>query len=185
MNEHLGATTDGINGGSRPVPDPTILTTQNLEREIAHVKESIVSLKELLELNVANVREVEGERFRSIDAQFDNSKEAIDAALSAQKEAAGKTEATVTTQITNIEKRIEDQSSNNVEKHEALKSHIASQIEDLKSLIGTTTTRMQAIESHRKGSENMTGFIVGAAGLVIALVVAVAGLASLFMKFQG
>jgi tetrahydromethanopterin S-methyltransferase subunit B len=37
------------NGGSRPVPDPTTLTTQALEREVANVRETIETFKEQLD----------------------------------------------------------------------------------------------------------------------------------------
>ena len=36
-------------GGSRPVPDPTILTTQALEREVGNLKDALADFKDQLD----------------------------------------------------------------------------------------------------------------------------------------
>lgn len=77
--------------GSRPVPDPTVLTTEALHREIS-------ALRELVLERVDRVTEVADEKFDSIETQLDlierqrveqkkDTKDAVDAALAAAKEA--------------------------------------------------------------------------------------------------
>lgn len=77
--------------GRVPIPDPTLLTTQALVREIA-------SLRELLETQVAALEDVEDQKFYKVEQQFElverqrveqkkDTKDAVDAALTAQKEA--------------------------------------------------------------------------------------------------
>ena len=112
------------NGGSRPVPDPTLLTTEALNREIAALKESIdqwcVGHLQLQDTEQSYVREkfdlqesALGRRLAAVEAEIDSrfvtlqelvdkefqlverqrveqkkdTKDAVDAALTAQKEA--------------------------------------------------------------------------------------------------
>ena len=85
-----------------PVPDPTILTTEQLLREIASMETQMnrrfTSLDELMIAKFAAVDLASQERFASIKLQFNlveqqrleqkqDTKIAVDAALSAQKEA--------------------------------------------------------------------------------------------------
>jgi hypothetical protein len=100
-------------GGSRPVPDPTVLTTQQLQREIMMLRELVdtrfsgMDRAILLLQNMADksptINEVyvkHEEKFNSIALQFverdarteqtsKDSKVAVDAALQAAKEAVG------------------------------------------------------------------------------------------------
>ncbi len=75
----------------RPVPDPTILTTQALYREVA-------ALQELIEQSIIGQGKVIDQQFYKVEQQFElverqrveqkkDTKDAVDAALTAQKEA--------------------------------------------------------------------------------------------------
>jgi biotin operon repressor len=75
----------------RPVPDPTVLTTQALYREVS-------ALQELIEQSIKGTREVIDQQFYKVEQQFElverqrveqkkDTKDAVDAALTAQKEA--------------------------------------------------------------------------------------------------
>jgi hypothetical protein len=75
----------------RPVPDPTVLTTQALYREVS-------ALQELIEQSIRGTREVIDQQFYKVEQQFElverqrveqkkDTKDAVDAALTAQKEA--------------------------------------------------------------------------------------------------
>lgn len=105
--------------GDRPVPDPTVLTTDNLRREIGHLTELVESKLDIRDTRIDAIdqatrlwaestdgkllheRELTEERFGSVAQQFverdtrserearDN-KVAVDAAFAAQKEAAQK-----------------------------------------------------------------------------------------------
>lgn len=103
---------------SRPTPDPTVLTTQQLHREITSVREIIETRLSamdkaielvrtvadrqpaLIDMSVGKLRELHEEKFHSIAIQFAerdtrteqtsrDSKVAVDAALQAAKEAVG------------------------------------------------------------------------------------------------
>lgn len=78
-------------GGSRPVPDPTVLTTEALMREVA-------SLKELLELRISNESAARYSAIQNLSMRMDlteqqrvelkrDTKNAVDAAFAAAKEA--------------------------------------------------------------------------------------------------
>jgi len=102
--------------GSRPVPDPTVLTTKALEREVANLKEMM--LRELMSMSdtirtrfsgmdeattllrehqekvpsetdkaILHLRELMEEMFKSVDKQFIQRDTAVAAALQAAKEA--------------------------------------------------------------------------------------------------
>lgn len=113
------ATSDQREGmDRRPVPDPTILTTQQLDREINSLREVLETRmagmdKAIVLLQAANdkipsavdekihsLREIQEEKFSSVQTQFKerdtrseqtskDSKVAVDAALQAAKEAVG------------------------------------------------------------------------------------------------
>jgi hypothetical protein len=59
------------NGGSRPVPDPTLLTTQQLIREIA-------ALKQYLETSIASASDVIGTRLGGMDKAIELLQKATD-----------------------------------------------------------------------------------------------------------
>jgi len=109
----------GDDNGRRPIPDPTVLTTQQLLRELAWLREvletrlngmdkAIELLQKTTDMAPARMDEkikaaisVHDQRFESIVQQFSerdvrgetskrDSKDALDAALAAQKEAAEK-----------------------------------------------------------------------------------------------
>lgn len=81
---------------SRPVPDPTTLTTDAIRREI-------VALRELLETKITALADSTDLRFGHAEStrleQKADTKEMVSAALAAQKEASVKTETTVADQI--------------------------------------------------------------------------------------
>jgi len=128
--------------GSTPVPDPTILTTQQLVREIAASREIVeakydtrlAAMDTATELNkqatdriptlicekVAALEKLHNEKFASIEKQFVErdtritdisvlNQKALDAALQAQKESAGKTELSFTKQISDLTAQFQTQ----------------------------------------------------------------------------
>jgi hypothetical protein len=79
-------------GGSRPVPDPTTLTTSQLLREIEHVKE-------LGGEQINGIRREMGTAEKLRIEQKQDTKTAVDAALEAQEKANAKAEAATTKSI--------------------------------------------------------------------------------------
>jgi hypothetical protein len=197
-----------------PIPDPTVRTIEQLQREIAGVKEQVVTLitgsKDVIEtrLNamdraivllqvqadkaidnaVGHLQRVHEEKFSSIETQFierdtrteqtsRDSKVAVDAALQAAKEAVGeqnksnslaiaKSEASVTKQIDQIVMLISSGQTAMNDKMDDIKARVlmiegrqAAQTSHVPPVVPPTP------EQHR----DMWGYIVGAAGIMIAV----------------
>lgn len=187
------------NGGTRPVPDPTVLTTAQLIREVFGLRELIEArlegMDKAIELlqeatdripahmkeTVQTLRELHDEKFAGIDTQFQErdtrtaetaslNKLAIDAALQAQKEAAGKSEEGFTKQIEKLGELIET-------KTVALGSEIRANMNALSDRATANKERLDRIEggrgqetTHRDTTQWLVGAIVGAAGFAIAAV---------------
>jgi len=90
---------DGDAPNLRPVPDPTTLTTDAIEREIA-------ALRELLMALISAMSELNNERFQTVEhhrlEQKLDTKEKIDAALLAQQGAANKSELAIKDQLNQL-----------------------------------------------------------------------------------
>lgn len=176
----------------RPIPDPSTLTTAQINREIAGLREILETRMDgmdarfmqlhvefdkvpiAVEKIVQNLESLHEEKFQSIQTQFSerdtrteqtsrDSKVAVDAALSAAKEAVSaqtiasqreilKSETATTKQIDSILSLIQSMTKASDEK-----------IDDLKSRLG-------AIEGRGAGMSSLWGFIVGAIGLAGALI---------------
>lgn len=122
---------DTMPRGTTPVPDPTILTTQQLVAAIAAVREIIETRLDAMDTatninktatdkipslicdKVAALEKLHNEKFDGVEKQFKERDErqtvtselnqkALDAALQAAKEAAGKTELSFTKQIADL-----------------------------------------------------------------------------------
>lgn len=100
---------DNTHNTTTPRPDPTELTTQMVMREISILDDKLMNaievrqreqegIKELLEVKLVDTAQIREEKFRSIETQFAliekqrveqklDTKQAVDAALIAQKEA--------------------------------------------------------------------------------------------------
>jgi hypothetical protein len=172
--------------GWTPVPDPTVLTTELMLREVANLKELLqtqinvlkqedIRVWEELSTRQPAIRaEVErlhalfDERFHSISTQFTErdkrqdqiqiaEKTAISAALQAQKESMEKTEAGFTKQIDSLHTVIDTAGKSTDGK-----------IDDLK-------TRLTTIEGKSKGLGEGWGVIVAAGGLATGILFAISG----------
>jgi hypothetical protein len=90
-------------GDWTPRPDPTVLTTEALLREIQHLRERLEGEIKLLTLLDNEKFSFVDQRFRDLDVliqqAFDNVKNATAAALASSKEAVDKSEVAVAKQI--------------------------------------------------------------------------------------
>jgi len=202
--------TKANNVGSVPVPDPTVLTTQALLREIESLRATAAHdnsmLRELIETrldgndqavallrtttdkipvyisnSIKGLQELHQEKFDSIQTQFrerdtrteqasKDSKVAIDAALSAQKEsvdkqnisntlAVNKSEFSFTKQVDEIGKRIDTVAKSLDEK-----------VADIKDRITVIESRNQGILLNKSDTKDVWGYVVGAGGFVFAAI---------------
>jgi hypothetical protein len=181
-SEPLAAT---MGGGSRPVPDPTVLTTEALTRQIAN-------LKELVETKIDGETEVNKQKFRSIDAQFTaieawrqeqkiDTKTAVDAALSAaekgRRDAAEASDKAIAKSETAAKEQMNQQTQTFGERTKSMEGTIS----DLKDrvlrieamTVGITQNRAET-RVQRQDSQSLIFALIGVAISVIIVGVTIA-----------
>ena len=182
--------------GALPVPDPTLLTTEALVREISHLRELLTSRIEAVEegLNeyqrhhderhrsrinetteaIQHLTELAAERFAGIQTQLverdsrvqessQASKDAIAAALAAQKEAVDKSEQATKEGMTSMRAEIR-----------AELGALRGQVDDLKGTVGVTNVQVGAGEGDRAGRDRATTTMIAIASVIVAIIVGVA-----------
>lgn len=165
-------------GGSRPVPDPTVATTDQLLREIAALRREVEQrdlawngahqdlkdsqitqhsdLKEILLNSIAASRDLSDEKFTAIDEKFaaqdqrtaeqkKDTKDALDAALAAQKEA-------VKEQTLSSEKSILKSETATTERIKATEQLLATSSKSTDEKIAAVEKRVDRIEAAKLGA---------------------------------
>jgi hypothetical protein len=174
----------------RPIPDPTVLTTQQLLRELAALKEVIntrmdgydraIELLQAFADRQPTIAEVVAqflEKFRGIETQFKErdlrteqtakeSKVAVDAAFSAQKEAVSEQNKSGAAAIAKSEAATTKQLDAITLLLQANKQAADEKIDDIKS-------RLTSIEGRGQAYSQGFGWIVSAVGVVSAVVGAI------------
>lgn len=184
-----------------PVPDPTTLTTQNLQREIHIAREiietrlvglekeveakqtNIEKISEIIKNAVAHLKELHEEKFGSIQTQFNerdtrteqtsrDSKVAVDAALQAAKEAVGEQNKSFSQAI----QKSETITSKQIEQIGILIANMQKafddKIDDMKERIISIEERITSIESEKRGRSDVWGYV----GVIIGILIALAGI---------
>jgi hypothetical protein len=171
----------------RPDPDPTLLTTENLRREIANLKElsdtkfggvsnSIGSLHDLFTAELDKLASVTAERFTAVGAQFTerdtrtdqragDTKLAVDAAFAAAKEATAEIKTGFTKSIDALQTLITANTKAADDK-----------IDDLKERLTTMEARTQGIGSANQDNRALVFAVIGSVFGVIALFIAAGSL---------
>ena len=180
--------------GSTPVPDPTALTTQALQREIAALKESILAdlagtrdlvtrltkqvddVPARVDEKVAHLRDLHDEKFSSVDKQFVQRDVAVAAALQAAEKAVGaqntsntlaisKSEATTAKQIDELGKLVATMSGT-----------LDGKISDVKERVGAIENKGLGSQENRAvttttntQTTSIVSLLIGAAGVAIAI----------------
>ena len=185
------------NGGLRPIPDPTILTTQLIDRAIQAAREyadgkdqvlteRISGLDRVVELqlksNEAYFQTLSNERFRQFDTQFKerdlrseresrDNKVAIDAALAAQKEASAKQDESNQKAIDKSEKATQDTIIKLEQLFATQNRAIGDGISDMKERVGrletSTSTIREARTDYRAARTDDRGLVFGVLGVLI------------------
>lgn len=169
--------------GLRPVPDPTVLTTEQLHREIAALREFVLGeIRHVGEMNIEKFTAV-GAQFESVNDKFrdvamrtaeqkTDTKDALDAALQAAKDAVSlqteasdkaiaKSEAATTKQIDALAVLVDKSADATTEKIVDLKSR-------LDKLESALQARSQGIGLSMNAMVIAASLIISAIGLVIA-----------------
>ena len=165
----------------RPVPDPTVLTTEALQREIAALKEFLVSKIDAAEAHNAI-------RFAGIDREFVaieawrkeqklDTKTAVDAALQAAEKAVREQTVASEKAITKSETSATEQSKQQYATFTASLNGVSNTLADVKERVGKIeATRLGVIEQRidtRQGNSAVVaviGAVVGVSGLIIVIV---------------
>ncbi len=145
------------------IQDPTALTTEALRRDIGALdklfSERIQCVEELIELKTQAITKLKEVKFEKVQQQFDlidrarieqkaDTQVRLDIALSAQKEAAAKSEQSFTKQI------------------DSIRDLMAGQAKSSDDKIAALTVRVSMREASGVGMTQLWGFIVGAIGLI-------------------
>jgi hypothetical protein len=188
----------GDNGGRpgdwRPIPDPTVLTTEAIRRDIDHLRELFdaryVGLeadfesftshhdrehREIVERAIQHLKELTDEKFRGIAVQFAErdvrtqqaftaSTEAITAAMAAQEKAIGKSEVAVAKQI------------------EELRTTFVTALDGTNAKVDDVKDRVVRAEGSLTGEEKRSSGFNQTTALVIAAVTALVGIATVVIS---
>lgn len=165
----------------RPVPDPTALTTEQLHREVANIRE-------VIEAAIAALTTLVEEKFKRVTQQFDliehqrieqktDTRSAVEAALTAQKESVvSQTEASeraISKSETATAKQLEDLRKAFSESMDSLRREIGS----LKDRIVEVDAKVSGQQMQRAGAkEDRTGLyaVIGVVGTLAAIAAVVA-----------
>lgn len=157
---------------NKPDPDPTILTTENLTREIQHLKELTEEKLRTQEVRaksiegrldhkyvetadaIQNLRDLHEEKFKGLDqlgrqAREDNQTR-LDAAFKSANDTRDKIEESLTKQIDALNNKTEAANKATNEKIDRL------------------TSRLDTGEGKTKGAGDLWGYLVGLVGLAVA-----------------
>jgi hypothetical protein len=173
----------------RPIPDPTVLTTEQLHREIGALRElfearldagdEAVRLLQQTANKCPTIGEVVSEfreKFRGIDAQFTerdvraqenkaDGKLMVDAAFAAQKEAVAEQNKSFAAATTKSEAATTKQIEATILLVQTTGASFGSKIDDMKE-------RLTLIEGGKNGSHQVWGYVIGVFGMIIAITVA-------------
>jgi hypothetical protein len=182
---------------SRPIPDPTILTTQQLNREVASMKElfdtrlgamdKAVGLLQAQANRSPTIGEVYAqheERFKAIAQQFSerdtrteqtsrDSKVAVDAALQAQKESVNAQNISNAQAIAKSEAAFTKQIDQIGNLIQTMAKGIDDKIDDMKERITTIESRGQGIVQQKQDTQNVWGYVIGAIGVICVVITVV------------
>jgi hypothetical protein len=164
--------------GQRPIPDPTTLTTQQLVREIG-------SLQILLETRIEALEDVEDQKFFKVEQQFElverqrveqkkDTKDAVDAALTAQKEA-------VREQTAASERAIAKSEAATSKQLDQLSVTFTTEAASLRRELGEMKERLTGIEQQKIGAKDTSAGIysmIGVAGILLGILIVVVNYAT-------
>ncbi len=167
-------------GENPPVPDPTVLTTEQLLREISNATDFV-------DAQLKRVEDVAGEKFDSVDKQFElverqrveqklDTATAVAAALAAAKEA-------VTEQTAASEKSITKSETATAEQLRQLTATFTTALGGLTNILDDLKERVGKIESRKEGSSEFGKTLVAIAGLALSVVLVIATIAALTHGF--
>ena len=166
---------DDSGHGWRPIPDPTTLTTQALEREIGQLESRITVVETNLLSEVRHAGQLTSEKFHTVEQQFElverqrveqksDTKTAVDAALAAQKEA-------VREQTIASERAIAKSETGTTKQLDQLSTNFDTALGGFRDQIADMKERTGKIEAVKGNNQYWLGIAIVIAGIVAGLVV--------------
>jgi hypothetical protein len=158
-----------------PIPDPTILTTEQLHREIAALREFVLG-------EIKHVKQINDERFRAVEAQFvqhlertkeqkTDTQQAVQSALTSAKElVAQRNDAS--------ERAIAKSEQATVKQIDALAVLLEKSSEAKDEKIGDLKARLDRLEGKAQGTQMSYGMVFAVVGALAAVITAVVILAN-------
>lgn len=192
-------TDNAPNHGSRPIPDPTVLTTQQLNREISYLKELLEArlaerdkaihllqvhesgLPALVGEKIASLKAIHDEKFTSIQRQFSerdvrteqsskDSKVAVDAAPQAAKEAVGEQNKSSSSAISKSEAATAKQIDQITQLIQNGAKAVDDKIGDIKDRITRLEGRGEGQVVEKESQHTTSGFIIAVIAVIISLI---------------
>ncbi len=187
MDDGSGPNVGGVNSGYRstPIPDPTVLTTQALYREVAALKElieqRIAAVDTSIQAAIAARTELDLEIQRRTDLQFvlveqqrveqkADTKNAVDAALTAQKEAIQKAENGTTKQIEQLQTSFKTEVDALRRSIDENKERIVDLDKSLRLTISEVATTANAYGQQKQGGTDSRAVIAWGLAAVLSLI---------------
>lgn len=166
-------------GGISPATDPTVLTTEALHREI-------LGLTTLMTLEIDRARDVTEEKFHSVNKQLTlvetqrveqkkDTKDAVDAALTAQKEAVREQTTASERAIAKSEASTKEALNNLTTTFNTAIAGLITNLDDLKERVGKIESIKQGGVESKRESQLTTTLVLSV--LAVVLTVIIVGLA--------
>lgn len=182
-------------GDTRPIPDPTILTTQALEKSVSTLKELILTrLEEIdkatqilarradkvpsdVDIAVNNLRALHAEKFAGIEKQFQErdvrTEQLAAAGQLAIKDALQAAKELVNSQNTSNEKAIGKNEGNTTK----LLDNLDVKIIDLRDRLTAIENKGVGQTTERTAQQTDNSFMVAASAVIVAIILGLAGIA--------
>lgn len=189
-------------GDIRPIPDPTVLTMQALERAISTLKEltqtRLSAMDEAtrilqaradkvpneVDVKVLHLQALHDEKFKSIDKQFDERDTRTDQLAAASqlaiKDALQAAKESVVNQNISNDKAIAKSESNTTK----LLDLLSLQIADVKERLGAVENKGVGQTIERSSQQTDNSYMIAVAAVIVTVILGIAGLAFTFTRRQ-
>lgn len=189
----------------RPVPDPTVLTTEQLHREVLALRELLETKIAIGDANLASLATLDAERFSRVERHFDHldavrsednrdARALVDLALSAQKELTSTALVSANLAIDKAEIATGKRYDSLAAAVDGIRASVASMMPRLESearhnahetALTALSTRVTAIEANKSGGQETKTALYAFAGFFVTLMIIAGMLVALGIPHKG
>lgn len=164
---------------SKPLPDPTILTTEQLLREVGHVQSlletQVKCMIELSEERKGRIDELTSIREKHrLEIKGDTNK-ALEAALKAQQDAVVQQNSYYGEQLKSLAESTKESINKLAELFTTSNKAIADKVDDVKERVGQIESRKEGATENKTQTQDSTRLMIAFAALVTTIVLFVMG----------